>query len=402
MNISHSLSPKSTYNGYTSSDDFVPTNVLALKPLSGATSGSVTVKDLTYDTNTTSSSAYVYDVNLVTAANNTVYFYSKTPAVCSVDRFGIVSYISDGVCTIAVSGKTGTRELTSTLYIQGSSVFYTKITSRAIGSLRKYLYDQQISALAGVTAGRSAQCAYANGYDQVSGINTGCFVRAQGKSGFASLPLDLLDDLLLADHYKNRVWLTPHHYITGLGATHSPSNITANNRAIGIDSLIYYSSTIWTGTLAKLLPANWRTYMPDTTLAVNSSYPITSLGTDLPCWSRLYNIYTGANDHGWVQPVNYRASNPFYDVTDSRRAYQRYTGTDPMIIPGDSGSPIFCGINGALVIVSFVATQWNAGTDDLGALTTQINTAMNSIAVQNGDNTTYAVTTVDLTGFNIY
>ena len=75
-----------------------------------------------------------------------------------------------------------------------------------------------------------------------------------------------------------------------------------------------------------------------------------------------------------------------------------------MATGGDSGSPVFCGINGELVILSHVTFYGVIGTDDLALLAPQINTAMNDLATYYSDPAagTYAVQTVDLSGFTAY
>ena len=394
--------------GWKPEQDFSVSVSVVTQPTGTYTTDLATIKDCTYVRDTYSGSITTGAVAVSNIPTNpAVWYESMTPTVCTITHdTGIITALAGGTGIIRVHGQTGYREVTVDNLVAGSSVSYPSITSVAAGSLRKYLLEQQAAALAGVTPGLAAQCAYANTTDYSGGINAGCFIRAQGKSGFAGLPLDLLDQMLLStDFLRNKVWLTPHHYITGIGSTHGTQPDTGHSyKLVGTDTVVWYSVTSWAGSLARLLPATYKTQMPD----------VLTSASETPCFARLYHVYDSAhpNYHGFVQPVAFssgslgypRSSGNPYLVGDYRRAYQAYnTGAgSPMVNPGDSGSPIFFGIGGIFVIYSFVSTADSMGTDDLALLGSAINTAMNQLATANSDGNTYAALTADLSSFSTY
>lgn len=92
-----------------------------------------------------------------------------------------------------------------------------------------------------------------------------------------------------------------------------------------------------------------------------------------------------------------------YAATDPLSVYQR-SSDGYMYKGGDSGTPMFCGINGHLIALSHVFYGSSGGyyhyADDIAL----INSTMNDLSTANGDANagTYAVQTVDLSGFNVY
>jgi hypothetical protein len=254
--------------------------------------------------------------------------------------------------------------------------------------LRKYLYDQQIAALVGVTPGAAAQRAHINGAPSYGAVNSSNFVRAQAQSGFDALPLDALD-VLLAGPGGNvdwKAWISAHHFLTWRG---HGSVDGATWKSISGEIVVEYSADAWAGTLCKLLPANWRTYMP----AVQDN-----LGTEINCWARMYNTYDDT-EHRWVMPVRVAYNNP-YPTGDSRLPYQKtWPDHNPqMANGGDSGSPVFCGINGNLIILGHTAWLGNICSHFYADYITQINAAMAALNASGS----YSVGTVDLSGFTAY
>lgn len=382
-----------------------------------------TIRDVTYAARTTTATISKNRIGVTTAPDAPVMLTTDTPNVCTVAADGSVSRIADGACIINARGRTGSRKISQTISQTGGSTIYDAVTARAAGSLRKYLYDQQIAALAGVTPGAAAQRAHVYGSNLAAGngtsntmsgahgtVNSGNFLRRSGVAGFAGFPLDILDSVLATGGatVESRVWLTPRHYITGLGKAHGKT-AGATYRLVGQDAVIYYSTTPWAGTLAKVLPADYKTKLPNLADAPAPDSPsVGNLGSDFPCWARLYNTYVGsgsdpAAERRWVQPVNFWLA--AFTSADSRFAFQKQNagGGSMLANGGDSGSPVFVGINGHLVILSHVTYQGVVGTDDYGLLASDINAAMNNLAsTQYGDNTVYAVQTVDLSGFTSY
>lgn len=369
-----------------------------------------TINDITYNVTTSVAAVGVSDVvvnkPLAPTVDYTVSLSSETPATCIVDALGKVSRVADGDCRILASSRFTKRRIGYTISTLGGQTIYDSIAGYTTGYLRRYLYDQQVAALAGVTPGAATQRAgaYGNGIaaglsasvqmsGSYGGVNSNNFIRAQGKANFAGFDLTLLDQVLDSDHAGSgvgwRAWISPHHFLTWRG--HNATN-GATWQAISGEIIVEYSATAWLGAVAKLLPADYALRLN----ILSQNWAI--IGTGIACWARLYNTYDNKSDataeRRWVQPVEmHRCA-----FTDGREAYQVRAQNGTLINGGDSGSPIFCGISGDLVMVSHAQSQYNIGTMFYADYITQINAAMAALNASG----TYTVQTVDLSGFTAY
>lgn len=348
-----------------------------------------TIKDLTYYARSASGVITKRNIIVTTAPDAPVEMTSDTPAVCTVSQDGTVQHVTTGSCIVNARGRTGNRKITQTIATSVASIYYS-VTARAAGSMRKYLYDQQIAALSGVTPGSAAQRAHATPYDggfslTGSNVNTGNFIRAQGKAGFDALPLDALDELLVGagGSAQWRAWISPHHFLTWRG--HGSSSSAGQWVSDG-EMVVEYSATAWTGTLCKLLPANWRSYMPDTAFGNTSIY-------DVAFWTRHYNTYDVGADKRWVMPAIIPLS-----VSDTQFTYQKRSSDGVMSTGGDSGSPAFLGVNGSLVVIGHTASYGATASVSYMDKLTEINSAMATLNASGP----YTAQSVDLTGFTTY
>lgn len=390
--------------GHLPNEDFSLS--LAAAPGVVASAGTITptIKDLTYSAVTATGMVLKSDIVAINgAANSQLTYASLTPDVCTVGADGRVGYVSPGECRVQVAGRTGRRVVSQTVSISGGGTVYSAVIGFAAGSLRTYLRDQQLAALSGVAPGSAAQRAHAVSYaGGMSGnggsVNTGNFIRSQNKPGFDALPLDALDEMLVGNDGTTqwRAWVSPHHYLTWRG--HGSSSVAGQYVAIGGEIVVAYSATPWAGTLCKLLPSNWRNYLPDSLVGAGSI-------SELALWTRHFNTYL-AGDTRWVMPAMHR--NGVYAVEDARRVYQRTTldsaGNAVMSTGGDSGSPAFVGIRepgqsiATLVPLGHTAyatmmTSWWYGDNR-----SEIDAAM---ALLNASGA-YSAGTVDLSGFTSY
>jgi hypothetical protein len=293
----------------------------------------------------------------------------------------VVTPLTNGTCTIKAQNNTGSKAVTFSITSDAAAeTIYDSVSSYVSGSLRKYLYDQQIAALAGVTTGAAAQ------RDLLSDANPDMFLYRTGISGFTALPLDALQQAIR----YGRFYITPHHYIQAAG--HNTAS-TDTYKFINFNSQMVYQASEWTGSLCKILPDNFRTQTPNTVTGG-------SFGTSIPVWARLRNTY-GESTSFWTMPVNFDTGNPF-PVGDSRRAYQRYLASpETMATGGDSNSPVFCGVNGELIFLSHVAYYSMVG--NLGVFTeAQINANIAALSAYYGYGTPHTVGVADLSGFNNY
>lgn len=395
--------------GWQEADDYTLSMLPSPESFGSDSAITPTVHDLSYTARTTTGTYLKSDVVVSNKLENApVTLDSDTPSVCVVDvDLGNVTRVTDGVCAIRASGQTGQRVISQTISTSGGQTIYDAITGIEAGSLRAYLRDQQLAALADVTPGANAQRAHAapNNYISTNNppitshgatygpVNTNNFLRNQSKPGFDALPLDALDQLLAGPggSCEWRAWISPHHYLTWRG--HGAQS-GATWRALHGELIVEYSASAWTGTLCRLLPANWRTYMPDTTRVLN--------WTEINLWVRLYNTYQGdaydpSAERRWVMPARLHLHNP-YSAGDERLPYQKLDGAVPMSNGGDSGSPVFCGVNGTLVIFSHTQTQGAVGGLIYADLVSEINSAMAELNASGS----YTVQTVDLSGFTSY
>lgn len=378
---------------------------------------STTIKDLTFAGTQTVGTAQKSDLLISNASDNPVVtLESLTPAVCTVDALGHVSRVADGSCVIRATGQTGKRDIQQTIITSGGQPIYTSVTAIASGSLRKYLKDQQLAAISGVTPGSLSQRVHTTPYNAGFGatgnsVNVSNFIRAQTKTGFHPFHLDVLDELLVGGTgpAQWRAWISPHHFLTWLG--HGSNSSPGNWVSIAGEVVVQYSATAWAGNLCKLLPSNWTDYIPREAFYIQGgSTP------EFNIWSRFYNTYDVGADKRWVMPVRLGATsgngdnNP-YPTGDPRRAFQKtYSGSPPMVNGGDSGSPAFIGITedggitATLVPLGHTAYLGTTCSFFYGDMHAGINAAMNTLASANSDLLagSYAVQTVDLSGFTSY
>lgn len=410
------FNPSRALHGWKQEDDYSITLVPSTEIEEGAVSGSLTVKDQTYETVAGTATTSKSDcVALANAGNPAVTFESLTPAVCTVNsRTGVVSKVSNGQCTIESRGQTGRRRHVLTISTIGTTTIYEKVTAIDPLSLRAYLRDQQLAAISGVTPGSASQRAHATPWGGgLSGdggpVNVNNFVRAQNKPGFTALPLDALDEMIAHQSYDSRestqwrAWISPHHYLTWRGHPSADTPIAVVGDHVRMlpqkEIVVAWSATAWTGTLCRLLPTDYERWLPPTLLK-----PAMVAHTAISCWSRNLNTYI-TGDQRWVLPI--QVWKGLFDANDPRYNFQKpYPGKVPeyMTTGGDSGSPAWVGINGYLVPIGHTAYAYSAATVHYAPVRSQIDEAMNLLATQNSDPLagTYAALTVDLTGFPEY
>jgi hypothetical protein len=385
----------SKVRGWQSGEDFSLSLVSDNESFGTSSNITPTAKDLTYAARTTTGTIIKSQVNVTTPPDAPVTFTTDTPAVCTVAADGKVSLVANGTCTINVRSRTGSRKSSQDISASGGSTVYDAVTGRAAGSLRAYLDDQQRAALVGVVPGSGAQRAHATPYNagfspSGSGVNTGNFIRAQSRPGFGALPLDALDELLVgaAGSAQWRAWISPRHFLTWRG--HNSVSSAGNWVSIGGEIVVEYSTTPWAGTLCKLLPSNWRSYMPDS---------LSDRLTAIALWTRHYNTYDAGEDKRWVMPSGLGVpESSVYATTDTRRAFQKVYNNELLSTDGDSGSPAFVGINGALVPLGHTAYYGSVCSWWFGDYRTQIDAAMATLNASG----LYTAQTVNLSGFTSY
>lgn len=429
-----------TLRGWRQSEDYLLTAIPNNNYVDGVL-GQFTSHDTTFDGSVSATVQNVNDVGVDNDLSNPpVTFKSNTPEICSVSATGEVTALQDGDCVIEVKGQTGKRLFSQHIYTSGGVTSVTDVVGQSEGSLRKYLQDQQLAALAGVISGPTSQRAAINPNNidtntgdniglvtpsggTYGGVNTSNFMIAPTSealaAGYTPLPTDALGQLLAAGDGKQiegKAWISNHHYISWAG--HNTSGIIYGgtnwmqvlNNGFGTEIFVFYSPTEWTGSLVKLLPQNYLDYMP--------SHSPLGRGELIHVFARMYHTYYPTGDYSstdptserrWVMPVCMHgvSQNVYgtYPLGDVRRTFQRTKSSGILMCNGgDSGSPIFCGIGGDLVILSHITSLGSMGTQNYTHHKSLIDSAMNNLASAAGDPSagSYAVQTVDLgpTGMN--
>lgn len=361
--------------------------------------------------------------------DGTPVFESDTPETAAVDADGHVSLVSEGPAKILVKlpPPLGTRAVARTM--DASSAQYTRnyFRSYAEGSLGHHITQTILDMVDGVPANDTTKNLFvSNNYSLTSPAavrNPDVFTGDIDLSA-----ISIINGTSSGGYVHQGMLISPRHIIT---ATHFQTgnvvvfmrpdgsfvtaNVVSRSNHVGgaltyngiTDVTVAYLDTEITGiTPFKLLPSDWRDYLP--TGYREAAYGSADYKTvKLPCLTKTAHKASGAsgdqisiNEVVELNDTEYGLSaltqtHGYYTVLDSSRFYSKIVG-------GDSGSPNFFLINGEKVLLMSYHTA-GAGRH-YGDLATEINTAMNALATAAGDPAagTYAVNTVDLSGFTSY
>lgn len=246
--------------------------------------------------------------------------------------------------------------------------------------LTTYLRAQQLAACANKSPGASTQRTYVNG-DGSGGFNTGMFLK-QASPGFDAFDVDAFL-IVPPAACAGKVYISEHHYLSPCGLVHNGGLVdTDTMKVIGRDSLLYYDETPYTGTIVKLLPYNAEFYLEPTDAG---------LSRQIPCFTRARNTMV-SGEYFWTQPVNAFNINEAYTAVGYQftpdhplYAWQQQESDYYMSWGNDSGSPVFCGIYGEAVLVSFTAAASAVGWDKFHLLLDTITIKMQELATYYSD-----------------
>jgi hypothetical protein len=385
-------------------------NIVQNPNVVGGSGGTYSDKDIVY---TVAAGAIIANNFKANTTQIGVTLTNNSPSVISLAADGSATLLTPGTADITASlpsvGSQNYQQIMASL----SSSAVIGISSYDTGSLIKYLYDQMHSLLTAVNAlgsnpgSNAINQQYTSYAAQTATLLTGLTV-----SGWTPF-----DATIVANNNTNQqaqAWISPHHWISGIGAYHGQNPVSGTTCFVGRDVVIGYSATPYAGTLASFLPVTWAKYLPPHT----TNYPLSGM----PCFCKLSNTYNGSGN--WIEPVSATGLgfntfsglvNPPVDALEAP-----FCKTDPTYkvigTSGDSGSPVFCGINGTPVLLGRIfgyggAIDWygdmlTAPTTKMSNNTTSntfqndITSAMNTLATLNSDATIYALQYVSLAGFN--
>lgn len=255
---------------------------------------------------------------------------------------------------------------------------YKRFSLAAGQPLIDYLYAQQIAACSGLSPGVTTQRAYTD----LGAANPSMFLK-QPRAGFDIFDTDSI--LIGSGTCSANVYISAHHYLVPCGTDHDAGLVETDTMKLIGSFKMHYSVAPYTGTIAKFLPSNYAMYVGTSRL--------------LPAFARLENTNI-VGETQWVMPVNafnlpttnqFLPDHPLF-------AWQQQYAPYLMVAPGDSGSPVFCGIKGDLVLLSFVSSGSSMGVQSLANDYWLMAQKMVDLATYYSDTdaTTYRPLTVDL------
>lgn len=389
----------------------------------GASVADVVDKDVTVSRSTGGVQVNEFRINV---AESPIFpgkqFTSQTPAVCSVDADGKVTWIANGTAIVDVKTPAGTRRYSRTMTNTGAAAF-NRFKSYQAGTLGKHITDAMLALIAGKTAGDATKNLFtSNNYSTATPSATRN--PAAFTAGLDLSPMSVVNSwsngaptyqhpallisprhIIGAAHYQVYgpiVFMRPDGTFQTVGVT-SRKTVLAGGRAA--DTYVAYLDAPVTGVVPfKLLPANYKSYLPSAQQATMPTYHRIPVLT-----KTAHNAAGGPADQISITDLRYiqTASSAVSEfafvgslagIADAPRL-DTEAWYSP-IIGGDSGGPIFAPINGQLALLA--AYYQAAGGFHYADFAADINAAMNSLASAAGDNTTYAVQTVDLSGFTSY
>lgn len=313
---------------------------------------------------------------------------SLNPSILGDPVNGVMSYLSSGSASVVAASSLLTITNSATTSTIGGQTVDT-VTNFVTGSLTKHIRDSVDALLAGKTPA-AAMPVYSSvdlsttNYTRNSSLwcgaisNLPCPSPWNSDGGvFKAGTLISRRHILFAAHYQISVGAK----VRFVAADGTASERTMTAKEIMPNYTPYYpdfcvglldSDAPASIPFAKVLPANWASYIP-----TFAGTPAASLNQNESLSVR--NVRSIGSAISFISPTN-AVRNPFYQT----------------IIEGDSGNPIFWIINNEFVLLSvFTSGGAGMGTSIMDQFA-NINTAMANLGVTN------QLTTVDLSGFPTY
>lgn len=340
----------------------------------GAVIDNLTAKDINLKRSTTAGVANDFRIN------GNFELVNQTPGVISLGANGQVSRLTTGIGKILLKNDYCQRVFERAMTNAGSQVTYETASFQA-GSLRAHLLQQMTDALSGVPRGVQQRV-----------ISASNFLRT-AKGTYVPPATDILDQVMVGGTgYK--FWITPYHFLGWRG--HGIGD-TATSKQIKGEIAVTYSATRWNGTICKLLPANYKLWLPN--------QPYNTKGNNLwPCFANLIHTYNDPAAEGFTrftQPGDWGVVNKLGNSLPSATAldaYQYRNASGQIVTGGDSGSSVFCVIQGQLVPLGHVAYAGQFGSFFYADYLTEIQAAVTALNAQ-GPQT---IQTLNLSSFTQY
>lgn len=386
----------------------------------------------------TSTSA-VYDANITSTVstgvtNNFGIFVSKslsnlgnpvftsiTPSIASVDSSGNVSRVLDGNATIAINTAgieqrySRTMALSGSVTVLGVQAYLTNSVGASVSSFVDTLISGKTAQ--GNTSGLGGiqNLMSTNNYN-LSGSNT---ITATRNSGFFASSLDFSGIGIANDNSSfnthppllvtSRHIMGANHYQVAGGLIGSKVAFMRIDGTIQTETILSTwsdpeSDDHWIGLLSnpitgctplKIMPSGWKNYFKSLDTLVGNS------PGSIPVLCKVTHKPDGTTDDrvSILELTSVQSDKKDFIVVSKPSVVSRQSWYSP-IIGGDSGGAIMIPINGSLVLLAAFFTS--SGGYSVEKDSTEEETAMNTLAAAQGDNTVYSFSRADLSGFTSY
>jgi hypothetical protein len=348
------------------------------------TSGSTTtaaIKDANVQTSTTATTASEFDlsVNIPLTSSQSYSIINLTPGVASITG-NSGTWLANGTATVnVVSTVLGTQQISHAVSEQvGQST--TTFSSFAPGSLAAAICSTVDGLLSGKTASATTYDLLASGGARnsslwASGIDFSCLaVNVGGGNEQHGGTLVSPQHILLANHFSG---ISQVNFLASDGSTVNRT-VTALQEVGTTDLCIGYLNSAVPSTVgfARVLPSNFRSYLPSVQYGVPTVF---------------------ANQYKELHVGEWNADPAAAEVAIASPKVSSRQPWYAMPISGDSGSPNFLVIGGALVVL----TCWHTagGGPNPADNIAGINSVMASLQ---GGGSPHQLTVVSLSGYPSY
>ena len=370
-------------------------NIVIVVPGSSST---VTVEDASLNQQTGATTNTTQNLNINIPLNISTLFHSPTPNYTSTtpsiatvnSSTGATTYVSNGTASISINIGILGKQIATFQSIQNTPVTTTTFNNFVSGSLGIALTNTITTDITGKTPSAATQNIFSSSsppssFTRNTGIFTGAVdltpIPAYCSGGNAKFMGALItpQHLLSCNHAQLGIGETV--YFVDNSNVVTSRTISATTNIAGSDIQLYQlNSVVASGiTFASVLPANYRSYLPQPQYGYPCVFTNQSRTMQI---GDLWIIPPAPTEVGIQQSTN-----------TARAAWWS------SVISGDSGSPAFMIIGGILVLICTWHTS-NLNNDASGPSVadyiTQINTALTAFG------SSYQLTTANLAAYNTY
>lgn len=366
--------------------------------ISSSGSSQTTVDDVVYDVETSATIDHEHQLTATpltqSVFDNGLTYESLDPSIATVSQAGKVTRVSDGTARILATAKVGICNIRRRIDVAVSrqtGATSQQFNSYASGSFARYASDAIDTRISGKTPSAAKPIYSTQNHAAATYVrNTGCWAAdldltccsPWNSSGANTRAGTLISPrhIAFAEHYQIGVGATV-RFVAG-DNTVVDRTMTARQSLSGGSG---YETDITIGLLdsdvpesisfARVLPANWATYLPSLSHALR-----------VPC------LVLDQEEKALVADLTSLGSMASFAQPNDATRLSFYES----IISGDSGNPAFLIDSSGLILV----TTWTFGGAGSGPDYSDWLTGLNAILTSLGGG--YQLTAADLSGFNTY